>query len=330
MDIAVIGVNFREASVAVREKFALLCEELFFKRFSTIPHVFLTTCNRVEVYFSSNHGEWVQEMLLHEFREMLSVIYLFSNQECFYHLAKVTAGLDSSIVGESEIQRQVKEAYEVAAKRQQLTSQLHFLFQKSLRIGKTIRSRSFYHKLHGMGEVVSQFLSNHVDDAKSAPILFIGHSEINRRIIDHLIKSGWKSIALCTRNPAAVTFSKLSLFNHKKLESWVEYPIVIVGVKETKYLLTVQDLPIKTEYLIDLGVPRNVDPALEPFIKKRLLNIDDLMAFQKEEFRPTIDMEPLESSVRAKAEEYRIAYLHKTENKLSFSRCSGQGILDRG
>jgi glutamyl-tRNA reductase len=323
MDIAVIGVNFREASVAVRERFAVLCLELFLKRFSSTPHVFLTTCNRVEVYFFSYHKEWIQEMFLYEFREILEIIYMFSDNDCFYHLAKVAAGLDSSIIGESEIQRQVKEAYESAAKKQHLSSALHFLFQKSLRIGKTIRSKAFYHQLHGMGEVVSQFLSTHIEDVKELPILFIGYSEINRQIIDYFLKLGWKSLSLCTRNPNSVIFPKLNVFDHEKLDSWIEYKVVIVGVKEPNYLINLQIQPIQTEYLIDLGVPRNVNPSLEPFIKKRLLNIDDLITFQKTEFRSFLDMKPLEKMVRAKAEQYCSAYFKKTQMKFSCSAIRG-------
>ncbi len=287
MNVAVIGVNFKQASVDIREAFALRCEELF----SSVPYVLLSTCNRVEIYFSGPiHFPYERN-------------YAFAGEECFYHLAKVTAGLDSAIVGESEIQRQVKEAYEMAVKQRSLSPDLHFLFQKSLRIGKVARSRKLCPSSHGMGDLIDRFLPRHID--RHTPVLFIGNSDINRQIIDGLLKEGWRDLSLCTRNPSA--FSKVKTFSRDELDRWVEYPIVIVGAKETHLLKSVSR-PIQTEYLIDLGVPRNVDPALAPMIKKGLYNIDHLIEFQKREFRSRIDTSPLELAIRTKVHDYYLTY----------------------
>jgi glutamyl-tRNA reductase len=320
MQIAVVGVNFRQAAVEMREQFILRSAQLFQHPFSAIPHVILTTCNRAEIYFSCAHLEIVQELVFQE----LEHIYTFANKTCFVHLAKVTAGIDSAILGESEIQRQVKESYELAAKEQTLPPDLHFLFQKALRIGKIIRSHRFYQQPYGLKEVVSHFLSRYV--APTDPILFIGYSEINRRIIKHFLQMGISSISLCTKSPSAVTLKNIEVIDHQRMHQWVTYPVVIVGVKETKYLLTKPEGKVETECLIDLGVPRGVDPSLAPLVKKGLWNIDHLIDFQKKEFLASFDITPLETRITAKVEEYYAAY----QKRKKLSRRSGQECAGRG
>ncbi|MBM3200875.1 MAG: hypothetical protein FJZ56_00525 [Chlamydiae bacterium] len=309
MQIAVVGVNFRQAAVEVREQFILRSIELFKKRFSSFSHVFLATCNRAEIYFSSRHLPIIQEMILQE----LDHVYIFNDEACFAHLAKVTSGLDSAILGESEIQRQVKEAYKLAIRQQKLPSELHFLFQKALKLGKMVRSSCLYRQASGLKEVISHLLKKHVDP--NTAILFIGYSQINRRIINHLQHLGWNSLTLCTRSPSVVNIKNIKVIDHQSIDSWINYPVVIVGVKESSYLLKKIDQKVSTKCLIDLCVPRGVDPSIAFLVEGGFWNIDDLMDFQKKEFKPTFDAAPLESEIAQKAIFYHLDYRKKMEKK---------------
>src|SRR5690606_30288580 len=110
--------------------------------FFPYPIVILSTCNRAEIYFSGEDLAAVHSHLLSFLRAGVDVpfertFYSFFGIDCFFHLCKVASGLDSAIFAESEIQGQVRVAYANAKK---LSSCLHFVFQKALKISKEIRS----------------------------------------------------------------------------------------------------------------------------------------------------------------------------------------------
>ncbi|MFQ5677494.1 MAG: hypothetical protein ACE5G1_16515 [bacterium] len=151
MRVGVIGINHKLADLKLRECFAKICHQRFRScRFTCTEHSFvlLNTCNRTEVYFSSEilaeTHSYILNILrrdLHDIEEKFDQkLYSYFGHDCFYHLARVTSGLDSAIAAETEIQGQVKTAYEKVLEYFQLPREMHYLFQKSLKIGKRIRT----------------------------------------------------------------------------------------------------------------------------------------------------------------------------------------------
>ncbi len=136
MRVGLIGINHKLADLKLRELLAYACQKRFGPVFSTHENhsfVLLSTCNRTEVYFSSedltNTHNYLLSILRQEVKyEFEQKLYSFFGYDCFFHLSRVTAGLDSAIVAETEIQGQVKTAYDNAQEFSQLPSDLHFLF----------------------------------------------------------------------------------------------------------------------------------------------------------------------------------------------------------
>ncbi len=292
MRIGILGINHKLANLKLREKFAITCQKLF-SPFSHLrehhPFVLLSTCNRTEIYFSSQDLASTHSLFLQHLKEEIAEdfeqkLYSFFSQDCFLHLCKVTAGLDSAIFAETEIQGQVKQAYESTLFQNKLPHPLHFLFQKSLKIAKEVRASFFFDgKKGGIEQTIFEFGNTLFGSAKSPSILIVGASQINLKVLEHLKKRNCEDITLCNRTMEKG--EKLSAkygvkpASWESLNQWHDYDWIILGTKAPQYL-------IKNEYLdsdfsskklvIDLGLPRNADPSIVCDPRIELLNIDQI------------------------------------------------------
>jgi len=295
MRIGVLGINHKSSELSLREILARACLHQFSHQMPIAQEfrcVVLSTCNRSEIYFSAEdlavaHAE-ILSCLRKEVAEPFEhKLYTYFGFDCFFHLAMVTSGLDSVILGESEIQRQVKLAYEATLLYYSLPSCMHFLFQKSLKIGKQIRSTGLSlgedKTLSGMILQMSRWFFENIENKK---ILFIGNSEINRRTMASFKRKGMHSMALCTRGVlSAEEIGKelgLSIYDWSHLDAWIDYDLVICGTNHAHYVLTPKQIEgriLKTRLLVDLSVPRTVDPLLGKHSQLTLFNIEELGRF---------------------------------------------------
>lgn len=286
MRVGVIGINHKLAGLKLRESLAKACQ----RRFSLGQEhtcVLLSTCNRTEVYFCSEELAQAHSYILSILREEIEEdfdqrLYSYFGSDCFLHLCRVTAGLDSAIVAETEIQGQVKAAYETAAAYVELPSDLHYLFQKSLKIGKQVRSSLPVKP--GLPELEHSILNAglaHLINPQCSKILCVGASEINKKVICFLKKKRIHDITLCNRTSNhAEDFAKahsIGFLNWSSLKEWHQYDWIIFGTKSPDYLITKNSIPnqISLKLIIDLSVPRNVDPQIQDE-RIALLNIDQL------------------------------------------------------
>ena len=300
MHVGVVGINHKLAHLKLRELLATVCQRRFGAGCSSHgKHAFvlLSTCNRTEIYFSSEDLAHTHTYLLNTLRceigdeaeDFNQKLYSYFGYNCFVHLSRVAAGLDSAIVAETEIQGQVKSAYEATLEYNSLSCDLHFLFQKSLHIGKQVRAtlqmgRGIPDLEHALLNIGSQMFP----DFKHASILFVGASEINKKILSFFKTKGLHNITLCNRSEKqAEEFSSMydiEMLNWGKLPRWPDYDWIVCGTKAPSFLMTRQDLPVYTQparpcerkLIIDLSVPRNADPALARDPRITLLNIDQV------------------------------------------------------
>ena len=269
MRIGVIGINHKSAEIESREKLAKACQRRLGGRFffPELSYVQLSTCNRTEIYFSSPDLAVTHSYLLAIFREEIKEefehqIYAYFGSDCFLHLAKVTAGLDSAVLGETEIQGQVKGCYAEGAKNRYLNSEIHYLFQKSLSLGKKLRS-SVHLSSMSLEQVVWQEASAHLGSLCTKRVLFVGVSEINRRIWKYIRQKSAPEITFCNR-----TYEKMASLHGvyrlpwEELSSWQSYDLIVFATKAPEYLISTGVKPALPQLLIDLSVPRNVDPVL--------------------------------------------------------------------
>lgn len=283
MLIGILGINHKSASLALREKLAKACCKRFhpfhLHSFDFVP---ISTCNRTEIYFSSSDLAKTQTHLLNILREEIAEefehrVYSYFGIDAFLHLARVTSGMDSAIIGETEIQGQVKQAYETASGRR-LAHSLHFLFQKSLKIGKEVRSKSLLDRgLPTLEDVIFVKAGEYLGDLREKKILFVGVSKINQKIFNRFVQKGVEGIAFCNRSESKLESLPVSSLPWKSLHLWQTYDLVIFGTKSPDFLIHVQTIiGSRQRLLIDLCVPRNVDPRLGRRPHITLLNIDQL------------------------------------------------------
>lgn len=292
MRVGVIGINHKLAALKLREQLAKTGQKQF-GFFQPIHEnhsfILLSTCNRTEVYFSSNDLAATHSFLLSILRsdvheEFEHKLYSYFGIDCFCHLARVTAGLDSAIIAETEIQGQVKLAYEHAAEHRILPQEIHFLFQKSLNIGKKVRSNLHF----GRGMPSLEHAMLHVgrdifENPEKASVLFVGASQINRKILKFLQSKQFSRLTICNRSDdQASNVAQTYEVNHlgwTRFSEWVDYDWVIFGTKSSDYLISneqVNKQKMGKKLIMDLCVPRNVDPKMGQIPGITLFNIDQI------------------------------------------------------
>lgn len=290
MQIGIVGVNHKLANVGLRETIAKACQRRFFLEnpLKRGAFVLLSTCNRSELYFSAEDLVETHQQILAILKEEIAQefeqkLYTFFGPDCFLHLAKVTTGLDSAIIAESEIQGQVKLAYEAASSVRDLCKELHFLFQKCLKVGKEMRTQHLFTKRLPDLEHALYFHAREFFEGILPPVLFVGTSEINLKIARFFKQQGFHDITFCNRSEASNRAARREMGCHlltweNLSEQWHYFQWVICATKSPNYLLSeahAVDLPKEKKLLVDLSVPRNIDPRLE-CDATTLLNIDHL------------------------------------------------------
>ncbi|MCY3974672.1 MAG: hypothetical protein OXF02_03915 [Simkaniaceae bacterium] len=278
MDIGVVGISRSSATFADRERVARACraEGFAFSLGSCVP---LTTCNRTEFYFSSPRLREAYEHILYVFEKEVKgfpprSLYARFGKACFLHLSRVVSGMESHVFGESDIQRQVKVAYETVRKERVLASELHYLFQKGLKIGKEMRSMILPREAC-LPDALRALIGT--PGAERKRFLFIGNSAINRSMIFHLLRRGLFDITLCTRTGKR-PFRSVTTVGWQEGRRWFAYDVVVAATYHEKYVIA-EDSEKRggRVMLFDLGMPRNIDPSLSTRAGLSLYGIDDVL-----------------------------------------------------
>jgi glutamyl-tRNA reductase len=325
MRIGVLGINYKSAAISIREYVSKACQ-IRIPRDSEIAEkyncIVLSTCNRTEIYFSADNLADAHSALLNILREELDVpfehkLYSFFGFDCFMHLAQVASGLDSAIIAESEIQRQVKVAYEQTLLHYDLPSCMHFLFQKSLKLGKRIRSTfSLAQNQVTIAKILFQISEHLLKELVDLPVLFIGNSEINRRGIAYFKRKGIQKITLCTRSLLSAKEmaekETLALLPWERLPSWQEYPLVICGSNAPHCIVGIPNGDCVTRLIFDLSVPRNVDPNLSRHSHLVLLNMEELSALiERKQEKNLLEINRAETLILEGVQRYHQVFYQK-------------------
>ncbi len=306
MRVGVIGINHKLADLTLREKLAKAALKKFTLGILDIDHhcIVLSTCNRTEIYFSSDDLSATHSYILFLLRDEIGEefdqkMYSFFGQDCFLHLCRVTTGLDSAILAETEIQGQVKAAYENGCKVMELPKDLHYLFQKSLKISKQVRADLPMGR--GMPDIEDAIVNTgkHLfENLENTSILVVGASAINLKIISFLQNKHLRNITLCNRTIPTSNIVE-SILPWEKLNHWHMYEWIIFGTKAPHHLIEKEHLPKDVcgrKLIIDLSVPRNVDPCLAKDPRVTLLNIDQInrmLRIRRNKLRSSLDQAEL-------------------------------------
>jgi glutamyl-tRNA reductase len=302
MKLFAAGISHKTAPVDLREQFAVKQSDIVdlafvLKCFGHLNEiVLLSTCNRVEIYGTTRqatgHIKSLLQLLSPEPRNLDRHIYLYEGSAAVRHLLSVAAGLDSLVLGETEITGQIKNAYEIARDAGLTGRVLNRLFQRAFQATKEIRTRT------GIGRGTVSIKSTAVEligktDLSRQSIMVLGAGEMAENCVRFLVKKGARSILISNRSfdraldlatrcgGEAVCFG-YCLFEMRDVD------VVIAATSSAETLLSCEDIEnlMKARrnrplLLIDLSVPRNIDPAVTELDHVSLFNIDDLQALAR-------------------------------------------------
>jgi glutamyl-tRNA reductase len=297
-----IGVSHLTAPIDVRERLWFSSEEIraalpklkteFFQEC-----VLLSTCNRTEVY-GFTKGETIDSARVRNFLADLKRLdsslqhqhfYSYTGDEAARQLFKVATGIDSMLVGDVQILGQVKEAYQLANACQTLGVMSSKLFQAVLRAGKRSRTETKISEgavsiSYGAVELAGKIF----DDLRTKTVLLIGAGKTSELTVKHLRSKGIKNLLIAnrTRSKAEELIQAFGgrVIDLENLRNELRTPdIIISSVGGSAYILTASDLSAAMKernnrplFIIDIGVPRNIDPTANAIENVFLHDIDGL------------------------------------------------------
>ena len=309
MKLFVAGVSHKTAPVEVREQLAVTPSHLVdaaevLKLFGYLDEVvLLSTCNRVEIYGATERASGdiksLFRLLSAESRELDNYIYVHEDVHAVRHLLRVTAGLDSVMLGETEITGQMKKAYEIARANGLTDRVLNRLFQRAFQATKEIRT----HTAIGRGAVsiksaAVELMGNNLgEDLARRSIMVIGAGQMAESCLRLLVKKGARSILVANRSfdraiDLAIQYGGQAVCLGDCLFEMPDVDVVIAATSSAETLLYRDDIERLMEarrhrplLLIDLAVPRNIEPTVGGLENVSLYNIDDLEAAARQAVR---------------------------------------------
>ncbi len=302
--IFVVGTSHHTAPLDCRERVSF-SEDQYAEAFRLLKDnrqieeaVILSTCNRVEIYAAANSKDGCT--LLFDFlsdyhevdrRQLAQFTYNYQNLDAVRHLFNVVTSLDSMVVGESQILGQVKAAYDHSLSAGASGDVLKRLFTKAIRVGKRVRTETEI----GAGAVSISFVAVQLakkifQSLEDKTVVIIGAGEMSELTAQHLVENGVSKVIVANRTyehavEIAEKFSGTPLTYDANLNFLVDADIVITSTNASHHLIhrkALAEIMRKRKhrymFLIDIAVPRDIDPQVGAVENAFLYNIDDLEA----------------------------------------------------
>ncbi len=316
MEILVLGLNHKTAPVELRERFSipgnrvheflghLRDREIFEER------LVLSTCNRTELYGAAQNPdrsvrqakEFLSEYARMDLEPVADKFYLFKQPHSVEHLFSVASGLDSMVLGETEILGQVKDSYSLAQGSQHTGKALNALFQRSFKTAKQLRTHTeIGTRKVGIASIAVDLASKIFKSLRGTRVMVIGTGEMATQVTKAIVSRGAFPLVVSSRHfERAVAMTQMlggEAVHFDRFQDRVKEVDILIASTEAPCLL-VQEYQVKTWmklrqerplFLIDIAVPRNVDTAVEKLDNVYLYNIDDLqkIADENRAFRET-------------------------------------------
>jgi glutamyl-tRNA reductase len=326
----VMGLNHRTAPVSVRERFAISSAEIpaaltALKTAGPIEEaVLLSTCNRFEVYLRAPDPRAAQAAVRSHWEAWQGrplsgeLFYCLQSEDAVRHLFRVAAGLDSMVPGEHEILGQVKQAYQTAQQSGFTGKLLNVLFQRSLFVGKRIRTETGLALGSASVASVAVTLAERIFGSLAGRrVLVLGAGAMAELAVKHLQSQKVQSVSVANRTfEHAVELARVcggsALTWDEGLRQLVEADIVIGSVSVPEPVLGLDHLKAalarrrgRSLFLIDIAVPRCIDPSVNSLDNLYLFNLDDLQKIVAENgARRAVEIARAESMIENQTREF--------------------------
>ncbi|MDK2821233.1 MAG: glutamyl-tRNA reductase [Clostridia bacterium] len=304
MFIIAVGLNHRTAPVEIREQLAYTRHDLpvvmkELRNYSSVNGcVILSTCNRTELYITCNTEAdgiaagktFLSNSCRLNLEELEKFLYTFNTPHTVCHLFRVSAGLDSMILGEDQILAQVAEAYEIARESGTTNNVLNTLWQQAISVGKRVRTETRIDSNAVSISYAAVELARQVFDRKleGKTILVIGAGKMSTLAARYLKDNGVTSVLVSNRSyDRAVALANSIGGRAIRFDLLEEYlkraDIVISCTAASHYILRREQIAkICSErdgrplMLVDIAVPRDIEPEVRSLPGIKLYDIDDL------------------------------------------------------
>jgi glutamyl-tRNA reductase len=299
MELALIGVSHKTAPVEVRERLAFPSEKIqsalesLLKRTQAVEAMILSTCNRVEIVAHGPDAQLVQDFIC-EYHQIPADsiskhLYSYTNVDAIRHLFRVTASLDSMMVGEPQILGQVKEAYRLASDAGTIGSSLSPLLDRAFAVAKRVRAETgISQSAVSVSYAAVELAKKIFGDLTGKTVMIIGASKMGELAAKHLKRNGVASVLVTNRTfERAVEIAKIFEGAAIPFEHLIDHidraDIVISSTGAPHFVITralaeqvIRNRRNKPVFFIDIAVPRDVDPTVNDIDNAFVYDIDDL------------------------------------------------------
>ena len=303
MKVIVVGLNHKTADIEVREKVAFDGSKLDegILKLRGLPDVeeaiILSTCNRVELYANVKDSVQASESIktfLSEFhdvdRELLDKsLYIYDDVNAVKHIFRVASSLDSMVIGEPQILGQVKDAFEMALEKKTTGILLNRLMKKAISTAKKVRTETRIAENAVSISFAAVELAKKIFTNLSGKVsMLLGAGEMAELAARHLISNGVKEVIVANRTyeracELARDFNGRPVKFDEFLQEMVRTDIVICSTGASRYVLmkdqmqkVMKERKQRPVFIIDISVPRNIDPEINALDNVYLYDIDDL------------------------------------------------------
>ncbi|MDQ6808588.1 MAG: glutamyl-tRNA reductase [Verrucomicrobiota bacterium] len=300
MKLFCIGISHHTANVETREQYASPFDQAAFRSATGCAETLvLATCNRVELYAAAPGEVATQEAVRWlagaADTSEAPAFYRYESEECVQHLFRVACGLDSMVIGETEILGQAKKAYEYARETGSAGAYLHRLFQRAFRVAKQVRTRTEITRgAVSVGSVAVELAVKIFGELAGRKVLILGAGDTSERTARALVSRGVRDIRVSNRSPErAETLAAAVSGRTVSFAAWPEecavVDVLISSTSAHEPLLTSEILaPIIRErldrplFIIDIAVPRDVAPEVNDLDGVYLYDIDSLQSIAEQ------------------------------------------------
>lgn len=303
MRILIVGLNHKTADVEVREKLAFegpRLEEglLKLKELPSVQEaIVLSTCNRVEICANVNDPEKATAEIrnfISEFHgirpELLdAALYFHTDKDAVRHSFRVAASLDSMVVGEPQILGQMKDAFEFALEKKTTGVLLNKLLKKSISVAKKVRTETkIAENAVSISFAAVELAKKIFDDLPEKSVMLLGAGDMAELAAKHLMNSGVRELMVANRTyergcELARDMEGRAVKYEDFLRKMEHTDIVICSTGAPSYVVTKEQMrhvmsarKQKPVFIIDISVPRNIDPAINDMANVYLYDVDDL------------------------------------------------------
>ncbi|MBR1397063.1 MAG: glutamyl-tRNA reductase [Selenomonadaceae bacterium] len=377
MHLTVIGINHKTSPIEVREKFSISKETILqglqnIKQYNGLSEaVILSTCNRTEVYAvqSGVDSSYSVKQFLFDLigcsNDIDEYLYTFNDVECTRHLFEVASSLDSLILGEGQILSQVKAAYTMAKDVSATSTILNTLFNRAIATGKIVRTETkIAYNSVSVSYAAVELAKRSLNGLNGKCALIFGAGKMAQLTAQHLISHGIDKIFIANRHieraeELALKVGGEAIAWSKALSGTVDVDVIVTSTGAPHYVVKAQqtyDLMQQRGgrklFIIDIAVPRDVEPEVGNIEGVTLFNIDDLESVvdahvkqRQEEAKLAqkivddnvnllverfkyLSFQPLMASLSQQAEQVRLREIHRVSSKLPNLTVEEQRVID--